>query len=87
MGKDREMKRKRVRDRGREREIERQSVWEREQQMINRLKSIHTSWWSETNKLSLVDLDKDHYIPPIKWKGCMIRLHYLVYYDIKVNNL
>ena len=42
---------------------------DREQQMINEIEiDTHLSV-SETSKSSLVDLDKEHYIPPLTWKG------------------
>ena len=65
MGKDRE------RDRGMKRERERECVWEgeREQQMINEIEIDKHLSVSETSELSLVDLDKDHYIPPLTCKG------------------
>ena len=66
-------KKDRTRVREMKREREKESVYEREglrerdreQQMINKIEiDTHLSV-SETSKLSLVDLDKDHYIPPL----------------------
>ena len=39
--------------------------------------------YSETSILSLVELDKDHYIPLITWKGYITRKYYKILWQEK----